>query len=159
MKSASGWHPFDEIRADGEIPNTYRRRHTPKTISVSYLKQEMRTARKLEESKDRKARNKRRRNALLTRLAVRDGGMVCFYCKVELVFENCTLDHVIPKSKGGRDTFDNYVLACDPCNHDKGDRIIQPREVIPLLSKNPSTTEILDTWRVTNSEYRTRPSN
>ena len=33
-----------------------------------------------------------------------------------------TIDHVIPKSKGGRDTWENLVCACTLCNNKKGDR-------------------------------------
>ncbi len=34
-----------------------------------------------------------------------------------------TLDHVIPKSKGGGKGDDNLVLACFACNHTKGDSL------------------------------------
>lgn len=33
-----------------------------------------------------------------------------------------TLDHVLPRSKGGAHTWDNLVIACAPCNQQKGDR-------------------------------------
>jgi 5-methylcytosine-specific restriction endonuclease McrA len=33
-----------------------------------------------------------------------------------------TIDHVIPKSKGGDDSMDNLVLACTACNGAKGNR-------------------------------------
>ncbi len=33
-----------------------------------------------------------------------------------------TVDHVIPRSTGGRDTWENLVCACSPCNNKKGDR-------------------------------------
>ena len=33
-----------------------------------------------------------------------------------------TIDHVIPKGKGGQDTWENLVVACKPCNQKKGDR-------------------------------------
>lgn len=44
----------------------------------------------------------------------------CQYCgsKHEL-----TLDHVIPRSKGGRHTWENVVTACRDCNQKKGDRM------------------------------------
>ena len=37
-----------------------------------------------------------------------------------------TLDHIIPRSRGGEITADNVVLACFRCNNDRGD---QPFEV------------------------------
>lgn len=41
----------------------------------------------------------------------------CAYCGNE---ENLTLDHIIPKSKGGSDRITNLVCACKQCNHHKG---------------------------------------
>jgi 5-methylcytosine-specific restriction endonuclease McrA len=37
------------------------------------------------------------------------------YCKL-------TLDHVLPRSRGGGSTWENLVAACSDCNCDKGDR-------------------------------------
>ena len=45
----------------------------------------------------------------------------CVYCGYEEKNENLTLDHVIPKSKGGKNTWDNLVTACRWCNGEKGD--------------------------------------
>lgn len=42
----------------------------------------------------------------------------CQYCGS---IKNLTIDHIIPKSKGGKDTWDNMVVACGPCNTKKGD--------------------------------------
>lgn len=36
-----------------------------------------------------------------------------------------TLDHVIPQSKGGKDTWDNLVTACRPCNQEKADLTLE----------------------------------
>lgn len=41
----------------------------------------------------------------------------CVYCGTK---ESLTLDHVVPKSLGGRDTWDNLVTACQKCNAKKG---------------------------------------
>ena len=35
---------------------------------------------------------------------------------------NATIDHVMPKSRGGPDTWENLVAACTPCNNRKGNR-------------------------------------
>ena len=55
----------------------------------------------------------------LTRRAVfaRDGGR-CVYCSAPAT----SLDHVIPKSRGGPHSWDNVVSACGRCNHVKADR-------------------------------------
>jgi len=47
----------------------------------------------------------------------------CFYCRCQLQEHAFTLDHQIPKSKGGSNSRKNYVAACGPCNTTKGDRM------------------------------------
>lgn len=50
---------------------------------------------------------------------VRDG-FVCQYCNNVHKARDLTLDHVLPKSKGGKLNWENAVTACKPCNHSKG---------------------------------------
>lgn len=58
---------------------------------------------------------------------------VCVYCGVEP--KPKTLDHIIPKSKGGEDSIDNLVLACRDCNQRKADTMVKDlAEAIQLLS-------------------------
>jgi 5-methylcytosine-specific restriction endonuclease McrA len=42
----------------------------------------------------------------------------CQYCGS---LKNLTIDHIIPKSRGGEDTWENLVVACSSCNTKKGD--------------------------------------
>ncbi|MDZ7758505.1 HNH endonuclease [Rhodohalobacter sp.] len=44
---------------------------------------------------------------------------ICQYCGVK---SDLTLDHVMPKSRGGKDTWENLVTACNKCNVKKGNR-------------------------------------
>jgi 5-methylcytosine-specific restriction endonuclease McrA len=57
----------------------------------------------------------------LTRRAIlaRDGGR-CVYCGATAA----TIDHVVPRSRGGAHTWDNVVSACHRCNHVKADRAV-----------------------------------
>ncbi len=56
----------------------------------------------------------------------------CQYCNY--FGDGLTLDHVIPRSRGGGDTWENMVTACVRCNVKKGNRT--PREAnMPLLSQ------------------------
>ena len=57
----------------------------------------------------------------LTRRAVfvRDGGR-CVYCGAAAT----SLDHVIPRSRGGEHAWENVVSACSRCNHAKADRSV-----------------------------------
>lgn len=43
----------------------------------------------------------------------------CVYCGSTI---NLTTDHLIPKNKGGDDSADNVVLACQSCNSSRGDK-------------------------------------
>lgn len=56
------------------------------------------------------------------RLAERDGGAHCFYCGIREKIYRLTIDHVVPRSRGGTDALANLVLACEPCNKAKGSR-------------------------------------
>ncbi|HWH44230.1 MAG TPA: HNH endonuclease [Thermoleophilaceae bacterium] len=53
----------------------------------------------------------------------------CQYCGSER--GNLTVDHVIPRSKGGPSTWDNIVTCCAPCNRRKGDRLPQQADMHP----------------------------
>jgi len=44
----------------------------------------------------------------------------CQYCNEELTPRQCTIDHVVPVSKGGKTTWHNVVTACYGCNNSKG---------------------------------------
>lgn len=46
----------------------------------------------------------------------------CTYCRQRLSEEEATTDHIHPKSKGGRRSPENVVLACRECNVLKGDK-------------------------------------
>lgn len=43
----------------------------------------------------------------------------CFWCGTTLTVESSTLDHLVPKARGGSNGRQNLVLACGPCNQDK----------------------------------------
>jgi len=48
----------------------------------------------------------------------------CQICNLDLMLHpqvERNIDHVLPRAKGGKSTWDNCVLTCAPCNHKKGD--------------------------------------
>lgn len=59
----------------------------------------------------------------------------CQYCQKKLPSEMLNLDHVIPKSRGGKTNWENLALSCVPCNQKKGSRT--PREAGMHLLKEP----------------------
>jgi 5-methylcytosine-specific restriction endonuclease McrA len=54
-------------------------------------------------------------------LAERDNHQ-CQYCGKKLKGDEWSIDHVVPKAKGGMTTWTNCVIACVPCNAKKADR-------------------------------------
>jgi len=59
----------------------------------------------------------------------------CQYCQKKLVKADATLDHVIPRSRGGKLNWTNVVLACKNCNQRKGSRT--PEEAGMKLTSKP----------------------
>jgi 5-methylcytosine-specific restriction endonuclease McrA len=48
----------------------------------------------------------------------------CQYCGARPPREEMTIDHVVPRSRGGKTVWENVVLACSRCNARKGNRQI-----------------------------------
>jgi 5-methylcytosine-specific restriction endonuclease McrA len=72
----------------------------------------------------------------------------CQYCGS---IKKLTLDHVIPRSKGGKHAWDNVVIACEPCNSRKGDRTPQEAGLIlrttPKAPTHPAIAFAEQFWR------------
>lgn len=54
-------------------------------------------------------------------------GHVCQYCGRQ--GGEMTLDHVVPRHRGGGHTWENLVTACKTCNHHKGGRLLEEARV------------------------------
>jgi 5-methylcytosine-specific restriction endonuclease McrA len=91
----------------------------------------------------------------ITRRAVfaRDG-WTCQYCGG--VRGTLTIDHVIPRSRGGPSSWDNIVTCCAPCNRRKGDRLprhagmklmSEPRAPNPQIFVHVASTTIHPAWK------------
>jgi 5-methylcytosine-specific restriction endonuclease McrA len=87
-------------------------------------------------------------------LFARDGWR-CVYCGTASA--RLTLDHVIPRSRGGASVWENVVTSCAPCNHRKGDRLLHevemslhapPRPPAPVLFIQLSAPKIPEPWRI-----------
>ncbi len=59
----------------------------------------------------------------------------CQFCGRTLAASELTLDHVVPRSRGGRTDWDNLVACCHRCNNLKGDRL--PEEAGIALRRQP----------------------
>ncbi|WP_165989393.1 HNH endonuclease [Streptomyces sp. YIM 98790] len=84
----------------------------------------------------------------LTRRALfaRDGGR-CAYCGGVAT----SVDHVVPRSRGGQHVWDNVVAACRRCNHIKADR--QVAELGWRLRYQPAPPKGL-AWRILGTGHR-----
>lgn len=69
--------------------------------------------------------------AFSRRAVLRRDGHRCGYCNR---YAN-TIDHVMPRSRGGRNVWENVVAACGPCNHRKASRT--PKEAGMTLIATP----------------------
>lgn len=65
---------------------------------------------------------------------------ICQYCSQKFQPSKLTLDHIVPKSKGGVSSWSNLVAACYSCNHAKGDRT--PEEWGHPLARTPKEFSI-----------------
>ncbi len=76
-------------------------------------------------------RRKITRKAVLARDAY-----TCQYCGREAA-AGLTVDHVIPRSRGGRSVWENIVASCAPCNRKKGSRLPREARMHPATRPRP----------------------
>jgi 5-methylcytosine-specific restriction endonuclease McrA len=57
----------------------------------------------------------------------------CQYCSIVLTAGELTLDHVIPRSRGGLSTWENLVACCPSCNRKKGNQMLHELTDMKLL--------------------------
>lgn len=67
----------------------------------------------------------------------------CQLCGDQFPSEDLTFDHVLPRSRGGRTTWENIITACVPCNSAKADRT--PEEAGMRLIRRPAKPKYLPT--------------
>lgn len=72
---------------------------------------------------------------------------LCQYCGIKVTARNATLDHIVPRSRGGSSDFLNLVTCCEHCNRKKGAR--EPGQAGMRLLKKPAVPRLLDL----NPEY------
>lgn len=78
----------------------------------------------------------------------RDNGK-CQYCGTT---HNLTLDHVIPRSKGGKSTWNNLVTACQKCNSKKGS--LTSEKAGMSLAKKPTKPSYITFLKMTLASSR-----
>lgn len=118
------WREICELRSDSKQP------HEDWIRSVNFEIQAPRVVRLL--FYDRLPRRSLRLNRHT--IFARDGHC-CQYCGRRLPTSQLSLDHVVPRSRGGETTWDNVVCACIMCNVKKGGRT--PYEAHMRLQHKP----------------------
>lgn len=106
---------------EGKLRRYLANRHvstTQKTLISLELANLARKAAKKHHTKRRRTEFQEQRDRLALALIERDG-YTCAECGA---FENLTIDHIVPVSKGGSDDLDNLRFLCRGCNSKKGDR-------------------------------------
>ncbi len=72
----------------------------------------------------------------------RRDGYSCQYCGST---RSLTIDHVIARSRGGQDTWENLVLACSKCNVKKADRPLQQTGMVLKKKPRPPLPKVVET--------------
>lgn len=76
----------------------------------------------------------------------------CQYCGEMPIRQELTLDHVVPRSRGGKTTWENVVVACQKCNGRKGNRT--PLEANMRLLTEPKRPRYLAVAALASLEAR-----
>ncbi|MBL7996300.1 HNH endonuclease [bacterium] len=78
--------------------------------------------------------HKKNKGIMLSRKNIlKRDGFECQYCGSKT--HSMTVDHIMPKVRGGKDTWENMITACIHCNNRKGD--MTPEEAQMRLMTNP----------------------
>ncbi len=81
------------------------------------------------------------RRKLSRRVVLARDGYRCQYCGST---RHLTLDHVIPRSRGGSTSWDNVVTSCAPCNTRKGAKLPHEADMTPAKApRAPTLTDFL----------------
>lgn len=67
----------------------------------------------------------------------------CQYCEKHFSDSELTLDHVIPRSRKGKNTWQNLVTACKKCNQRKGSKTTAESGMVPFRGPAPPKLSIL----------------
>lgn len=103
------WTELSQARANGEYVSTVSLRiRVPEVVVLSTFRG-----------------FPRRTVAFSRRNLYRRDSFTCQYCGAQPGTELLSIDHVVPRSRGGRSTWENCVLACLDCNKRKASRTLE----------------------------------
>lgn len=70
-------------------------------------------------------------------------GEMCLKCGST---NNLHVDHVVPLSSGGPDTFENLQFLCGPCNMSKSTKTADYRPRLVIFSSHPDRSDYIGVW-------------
>lgn len=68
----------------------------------------------------------------------------CQYCGIDLDWPSITIDHILPRSRGGETSWYNCVASCKKCNIKKGCRTLLESGMV--LRKHPTDPKVVHFW-------------
>ncbi|MDR2458182.1 MAG: HNH endonuclease [Clostridiales Family XIII bacterium] len=78
----------------------------------------------------------------------------CYICGKEFSERHLSIDHIIPLSRGGKNTWENMITCCLKCNWKKGDKLLNELGIKPKFSaKQPISSNIQKLKTESNRDY------
>lgn len=108
------YYPWSKKRAAYVAGTTHGVNHINATeaVAMAFTPPPLAAAAK----KDGRSKNSRRKRQAL----IRAKGPHCHWCQTRITLDTSTIEHVVPLARGGLDNANNRVLACEPCNTERG---------------------------------------
>jgi hypothetical protein len=92
-----------------------------------------------------------RKNVFSRKAVIKRDQYCCQYCGETLTNVNLTIDHIIPKSRGGATSFANCVVCCQYCNNKKSN--LTPEEAGMKLLQNNLASILMRVYLVSSGDY------
>ena len=131
------WSQLSALKDDDSIKTVSRVIKVPRVIMVIRY--------------DRMPRNEAKFNRF--NIFRRDGGK-CQYCGKKFPKSEFTIDHVIPRSLGGRSVWDNVVCACSRCNRKKGGRTPDQAGMKLVVKPTKPQWDLLSNFYIKTIRYK-----
>jgi 5-methylcytosine-specific restriction endonuclease McrA len=95
--------------------------------------------------------HKRQRMPLTKKNVLQRDDFACAYCGRHSAPKTLTVDHVVPRSRGGKSSWENLVACCQPCNARKANRT--PAEAAMPLRRSPYEPRFVPTVVLRSDTY------
>ena len=97
---------------------------------------------------------RRGRISLTRKNVLRRDGYACQYCGIKISIDNSTIDHIIPRSKGGKTEWGNVVACCSRCNNEKGNNLLDNIKLKLKCFPSPKDPTFVQLLSITEIEMK-----